>query len=104
MSVLMEFSMFPTDKGESVSEYVSKIIDMIDKSGVSYKLTPMGTVIEVDNFSEALKILDASHKELEGDCNRIYSSIKFDIRRDKKGRIESKQKSIESKLNREVKQ
>jgi len=42
MSVLVEFSMFPTDKGESVSAYVSRIIKMIDESGVPYKLTPMG--------------------------------------------------------------
>jgi len=31
-SVLLEFAMFPTDKGESKSEYVSKIIKMIDES------------------------------------------------------------------------
>ena len=29
MSVLLEFAMFPTDKGESVSNYVSRIIKMI---------------------------------------------------------------------------
>ncbi len=36
MSVLFEFAMFPTDKGESVSKYVSKVIKMIDKSDVNY--------------------------------------------------------------------
>jgi uncharacterized protein YqgV (UPF0045/DUF77 family) len=54
MSVLFEFAMFPTDKGESVSKYVSKIIDMIDKSGVDYKLTPMGTVIECKDILRLL--------------------------------------------------
>jgi uncharacterized protein YqgV (UPF0045/DUF77 family) len=33
MSVLLEFAMFPTDKGTSVSAYVSKVIDMIRFSG-----------------------------------------------------------------------
>jgi len=46
MSVLLEFSMFPTDKGESVSTHVSKVIKMIHDSGVTYQLTPMGTIIE----------------------------------------------------------
>ena len=41
MSVLLEFSMFPTDKGESVSAYVGRILTFIDGSGVSYRLTPM---------------------------------------------------------------
>lgn len=102
MSVLMEFSMFPTDKGESVSQYVSRIIDAIDKSGVNYKLTPMGTVIEVESFEDALKILNLSYNQLKDDCNRIYSSIKFDIRKGKGNRLESKQKSVEKILQREV--
>jgi uncharacterized protein YqgV (UPF0045/DUF77 family) len=33
MSVLMNYAMFPTDKGSSVSEYVSKIIKMVSESG-----------------------------------------------------------------------
>jgi len=103
MSVLMEFSMFPTDKGESVSEYVSRIIDVIDRSGVPYKLTPMGTVVETEGFSEALKILEFAYKELESDCNRVYSSIKFDIRKNTDNRLESKQKSVEKRIGREVK-
>jgi uncharacterized protein YqgV (UPF0045/DUF77 family) len=32
--VLLEFSMAPAGKGESVSEYVARILDVIDKSGV----------------------------------------------------------------------
>lgn len=53
MSVLLEFSMFPTDKGESVSAYVSQVIKMIDQSGVSYRLTAMGTIIETDTLHDA---------------------------------------------------
>jgi len=44
--VLLEFSMSPLDKGESVSVYVSRSLDIIDKSGLPYQLTPMGTIIE----------------------------------------------------------
>ena len=48
MSVLLEFSMTPLDKGESISPYVSRSLDIIDKSGVDYRLNPMGTVLEGD--------------------------------------------------------
>ena len=44
--VLLEFSMSPLGKGESVSKYVSRSLDIIDKSGVDYRLNPMGTVLE----------------------------------------------------------
>jgi uncharacterized protein (TIGR00106 family) len=102
MSVLLEFSMFPTDKGESVSAYVSRIIDMINQSGVSYQLTPMGTIIECEQIDEALEIVKKAYECLEKDCNRIYSSLKFDIRKGQKKRLFSKIKSIEERLGFEV--
>ena len=100
MSVLVEFAMFPTDKGESVSKYVSKIIKMFRESDINYQLTPMGTIFEVDNFEEATKILNSSYKCLEEDCNRVYTTIKMDIRKNKKNRMKQKIKSVEEKIGR----
>ena len=102
MSVLVEFAMFPTDKGESVSQYVARIIKMIDESGVPYKLTPMGTVFETETMEEALKIIGEAYKQLEPDCNRVYSVVKFDIRKGKGNRLVQKIKSVENKLGKEV--
>jgi len=98
MSVLVEFAMFPTDKGESVSEYVSKIIKMFKNSNISYQLTPMGTIFEVDSFEEATNILNKSYKQLEDECNRIYTTIKMDIRKNKSDRMNQKINSIERKI------
>ncbi len=98
MSVLAEFAMFPTDKGESVSNYVSKIIKMIKESGLNYKLTPMGTIVEAESIEEITEIINKSYKVLETDCNRVYSSIKLDIRKGENNRLESKVKSVEQKI------
>lgn len=46
MSFLLEFSMFPTDKGESKSAYVSKVVKVVKESGFAYQLTPMATIVE----------------------------------------------------------
>ena len=106
LSVLVEFAMFPTSAdgrdGASVSEYVSKVIDMIDKSGVSYQLTPMGTIIECSSMKEALGVIEKSYECLS-DCERVYSSLKFDIRKGKSNRLKSKINSVEKTLGREVK-
>lgn len=105
MSVLLEFSMFPTSgdcrDGNSVSKQVAKIVDAIDKSGVSYQLTPMGTIVETQTVREALDIIEMAYDQL--DCDRIYSSLKFDIRKNSKDRLKNKIKSVEKILNREVK-
>ena len=105
MSVLLEFSMFPTSpdgrEGASVSAQVSKVIDAIDKSGVAYQLTPMGTVVETDTMKEALTIIELAYDQLS-DCERVYSSLKFDIRKNTKNRLKTKIASVEKALNREV--
>jgi uncharacterized protein (TIGR00106 family) len=99
MSVLMEFSIFPTDKGESVSPYVSEVIRMIRDSGVRYRLTPMGTVIETEQAAEALALVERAARLLEEQgCARIYSAIKLDIRPGRDGRMEQKIRSIEGKI------
>lgn len=98
MSVLLEFSMFPTDKGESVSPYVSRIVKAIDESGYDYQLTPMGTIVEADTLEEILDIVKQSYACLEADCDRVYSSLKLDIRKGKPGRLQGKVRSVEEKI------
>ncbi|WP_297483915.1 MTH1187 family thiamine-binding protein [Sulfurimonas sp.] len=105
MSVLLEFAMFPTSdncrEGSSVSKQVAKIIDAIDKSGVKYQLTPMGTVVETDTMQEALDVIALAYEQVK-DCERVYSSLKFDIRYNSEDRLKNKIKSVEDKLQREV--
>jgi len=102
MSVLLEFAMFPTDHGESKSAYVSRVIDAIDQSGAAYQLTPMGTVVETETMDEALAIVKKAYEVLEPDCNRVYSTLKFDIRKGKENRLKTKIEAVEAQLGREV--
>ncbi len=105
MSVLLEFSMFPTSDncrdGASVSKQVSRIIKAIDLSGVKYKLTPMGTIIETDTMREALDIIELAYEQVS-ECDRVYSSLKFDIRKAKENRLVTKINSIEKELGKSV--
>ena len=103
MSVMLEFAMFPTDKGGSVSEYVSRIVKLIDQSGLSYQLTPMGTIIEADELSQVLTIVAAAYEQLEPDCGRVYSSLKLDIRKGEGGRLRKKIESVEQKVGKKLK-
>ena len=104
-SVLLEFAMFPTSddgrEGSSVSKKVSKVIDAIDKSGVPYQLTAMGTIIEAKSMKEALSIVELAYEQLD-DCDRVYSSLKFDIRKNCENRLKTKVQSVEKNLNRKV--
>jgi uncharacterized protein (TIGR00106 family) len=102
MSVLLEFAMFPTDKGDSVSAYVARIIEMIDGAALAYQLTPMGTIVETETVEEALSVVREAYRTLEPDCARIYSSIKLDIRKGSGGRLRQKIESVEAKVGKKL--
>lgn len=96
MSILLEMSMFPTDHGESKSEYVAQVISLIRDSGYPYQMTPMATIIETDTMREALEIAAKCHDVLESlDCNRVYATLKFDMRKGHNNRLKSKVDSVE---------
>ena len=99
MSAVIEFAIFPTDKGESKSKYVAKVIEMIKESGVDYIFTPMGTIIETPTVEEGLEIVNRAYKILQVDCNRIYSTIKIDYRAGHSNRLKRKVDSVKEKLN-----
>jgi uncharacterized protein (TIGR00106 family) len=99
MSILLEMSMFPTDKTESKSAYVSEVIKVIHESGFNYQLTPMATIIETSSMKEALNIANECYEVLEKlECNRVYATLKFDIRKNYKNRMKQKVESIRSKI------
>lgn len=98
MSILMEMAMFPTDKGESVGAEVSRVIAMIRDSGITYQLTPMGTIVETDTLDQALDLIRRAHDILEPSSNRIYATVKFDIRKGSTGRMAGKIRSVEKRI------
>jgi uncharacterized protein (TIGR00106 family) len=99
--LLAEFSMWPMDKGESVGEYVARCVDIVDRSGLPYKLGPLGTCIEGE-WGQVMAVIQQCHEALAADCNRIACTVKMDWRKGRSGMIESKVRSVEQKLGREV--
>jgi len=98
MAVLMEFAIFPTDKGKSVSTDVSKVIRLIKESGYQYQLTAMGTLVETETVHEALNLVEQASAILEKESDRIYSTLKLDIKKGAHNMLHNKVKSIEEKL------
>lgn len=97
MSVILELSIFPLDKGTSVSPYVARVLKIIKAAGLSYELNPMGTCIE-GGWPEVHALVDQCFKALEPDCDRIYLTVKADYRKDRDAGLKGKVASVESKL------
>ena len=100
--VILEFSIFPLDKGCSVSPYVARSLDIVDRSGLDYRCHAMGTLLEGD-LDDVLDVVKQCFRAMATDCNRIECSIKVDYRKGRRGGLESKVASVEQKLGRPIK-
>jgi uncharacterized protein (TIGR00106 family) len=93
--VLLDFSMTPLGKGESVSPYVARCVEVVAGSGLDYGLHAMGTTLEGE-LDEVLAVVRRCFEALQPDCNRISCSIKIDYRKGGGGRIRSKVQKVET--------
>ncbi len=103
MAMLLEFSMSPLGKGESVGPYVARSLDIIDRSGVPYRLNPMGTVLEGE-FDEVMGVVRQCLDAMAQDCDRVTCVVKFDWRRGATERLTGKVASVEKRLGRTLRQ
>jgi uncharacterized protein (TIGR00106 family) len=83
----------------SMSSYISEAVKAIEKSGTKYKLTPMGTVIEVSSIDEAFNAARAAHEALiKKGAKRVVTHLTIDDRRDAPKDMEEKVESVINKI------
>jgi uncharacterized protein (TIGR00106 family) len=100
--VLLEFAMTPHGQGESLSRHVARILDIIDRSGVSYQLTAMGTILEGD-WDQVMGVVSNCFRALQADCPRIGMNLKLDYRAGSEPRLRSKVDAVEGHVGRKLK-
>jgi uncharacterized protein (TIGR00106 family) len=101
--MMVEFSIIPIGKGESVSEDVAAVLALVDKSGLDYRLNPMGTVVE-GGWDEVMALIKNCHAEVLKGAGRIVTKITIDDRSSRPtGRLAQKIESVEKRLGRDLK-
>jgi uncharacterized protein (TIGR00106 family) len=99
--LVAEISLSPLDKGTSLGAHVARCVDVIDRSGLPYRLGPMGTSIEGE-WKEVMAVLEACFESLAEDCDRISVYLKGDWRRGASGRLTAKVETVEGILGRKL--
>ncbi len=100
--ILLELTIYPLDKGESVGTYVARCLEIIDASGLDYQCHSMGTSIEGE-FDELMALVKRCFDALAADCHRIEVLMRMDYRHARQGRLRSKVQSVEHTLGRTLK-
>lgn len=100
--MLVEFSVVPIGKGESVSKYVAECLRIVEASGLDYRINPMGTVLEGE-YDEVMGVIRQCHMRVMEMSDRVITSVKIDDRAGKKDMLASKIESVERRLGKELK-
>ena len=94
--IIAELSTFPVGEGTSLSKFVKKAVQEIEKyQGVRIVHHPMGTVIEADNIDQILEITKLAHQAIfSAGAQRVLTQLKIDDRKDKTRKMEDKVEAI----------
>jgi uncharacterized protein (TIGR00106 family) len=93
--------MYPLGRGESVGRYVARSLDIVDKSGLPYKLHAMGTVLEGE-WDECFQVVKDCFQAMKKECPRVELVLKVDHRAGHSKRLNSKVASLERRLKRSL--
>lgn len=96
-----EFSITPIGKGASVGTYVARCLEIVDRSGMPYRLNAMGTLVEGE-FDDILKLVARCHKAVAEDCERVSTILKIDDRKGATAQLEAKVRAVERRLGRKL--
>jgi len=77
--MLVQFQHRSARQGDSISEHVSKVLNIVDEGGLPYRITPMGTVVEGE-WDEVMVLIRTFTRRPEG-MPRLLTTITIDDRR-----------------------
>ena len=91
--MIAELSVMPIGKGESVSVWVSRAIEVIDRSGLKYQVGPLGTSIEGE-WEQISPVIGQCLRVLSRDCRRIQVTLRADYRATSERHLDDPVRSI----------
>lgn len=92
MKILVDIAVEPLGTAStSISPYVRKVLEILDKKGIKYYPAPSMTTIELEDLTQLGYLLKEINDELEKmGVKRIITLLKIDDRRDKENSIDHK--------------
>ncbi len=99
--MIVEFSVTPIGKGKSLSEDIAQVLDLVDRSGLDYRFTPMGTIVEGE-WDLVMQLIKNCHQAMRERVDRVSTRIYIDDQKGAKDRIRHKVEAVEKKLGRKL--
>ncbi len=100
--MLLELSVIPLGRGRSIGQDLAELLRIIDASGLDYRLTAAGTILEGD-WDQVMVVARKCHEEMRKKTERVVTLIKVDDYADRVGRLSAAVESVERKARKPLK-
>jgi uncharacterized protein (TIGR00106 family) len=100
--MLLELSVIPLGRGRSISGDIADLVKIIDASGLDYRLTAAGTILE-GNWEQLMDVARKCHAEMRKKTERLVTFMKIDDYAERTGRLTAAVTSVETKVGKPVK-
>ena len=99
--MIVQFSIVPLGKGPGIGDDVAKVLRIVDNSGLSYRITPMSTIVE-GSWDDVMALIKKCHSIVMKSGERVVTSITIDDRKRRKNMMEEKIRSVEKRLGKSL--
>lgn len=100
--MLLELSVIPLGRGRSISADVADLVKLIDASGLDYRVTAAGTILE-GSWEQLMDVAWKCHAEMRKKTERVVTFLKIDDYAERTGRLTAAVTSVETKVGKPVK-
>lgn len=100
--MLLELNILPLGRGRSISNDIADVVKIIDASGVDYRLTAEGTILE-GSWDQLMDVAKKCHNEMRKKTDRVVTIMHADDYGDRAGRLNGAVDSVAKKLGKSVK-
>ncbi len=100
--MLLELSVIPLGRGRSISADVAGLVKIIDASGLDYRVTAAGTILE-GTWDQLMDVARKCHTEMRRKTERVVTFMKLDDYEERTGRLTAAVASVEQKVGKPLK-
>lgn len=98
--MLAEFSIYPMNTNH-ISKDLAKVAETLEKTGLKFRLGPMGTCIEGE-LGEVLAAVQRCHEVVTSNNERVITTITLDDHKDKSHHLQEMVSRVEKHLGHEL--
>jgi uncharacterized protein (TIGR00106 family) len=100
--MVMELTIIPLGSGRSLSGAIADLVKIIEGSGLDYRMTAFGTLIE-GTWDQLIDVAKRCHFETREKSGRVLTMMRLDDYGERTGEIDGAVDRVERKLGREIK-